>query len=413
MPRMVVYPPCRTRALTIVSSLMALILEGGCANTQSGTTPTPGVAAGGLVVPTFPYPSGAGESTDETCQVVEAAVRAGVALEDDVWTTVLCLTERLPPAAVEPFLNKARAFRNDPESLVKLAVTRLPGDLRTRLDDAETIGKTTVAVYVGPSRRHEFPELRQPSSHLGPGSWRSLCLPWTQEGHYEATAKAGAMLGQDLSPAAIAVLADASQDPDFFDWRTMAAHGQTPLDVAGRPLDEQIAQQGFRDFIREHVNSAAKACAAGDVRSALYWTGYALHAVEDVAPHRGRTNEEHAYNAYVENKNPDREDAAFTLARDLAASMLRRLLAGPLSPCASRLASYSGAPIVYAEKVTTFKRQRDLTVAELRAYKRGQEAFKPLASDAKARIRWFGRDGVPASCNADADCKTLFDSLLP
>lgn len=410
---MAVYLPRCTQAPVIVSSFLAIVLLAGCASSPPRKDATAGAAPPAPIVPTFPFPAQAGESTDETCQVVEAAVRAGVALEDDVWTTVLCLTERLPPTAVEPFLKQARAFRSDPESLVKVDIARLPAELRTRLDDAERAGKTTVVTYVAPSRRGEFPELRQPSSHLGPGSWRSLCLPWTQEGHYEATAKAGAMLGGDLSPGAIAVLADASQDPDFFDWRTMAAHGQTPLDGAGKPQDAETAQQAFRDFIRGHVDSAAKSCAGGDLRSALYFTGYALHAVEDLAPHRGRTNEEHAYNAYVENKNPDREEAAFILARDLAASMLRRLLKGPLHPCAQRFASYSGAPIVYAEKVTTFKRQRDLTVAELRAYKRGQDVFKSLASDQESRVRWFGRGGVPASCDADKDCKKLFDSLLP
>ena len=394
--------------------VFGLVIYGGCVTqTQPPTTPTAVASSVGPAIPSFPLPSNVGESADETCKVVEAAVRGGVALEDDVWTSVLCLTERLPPEDVESFIKRARAFRNDPESIVKVSIHRLPSDLRARMEESETIGATTATVYVAPGRRNEFPELNQTSSHLGPGSWRSLCLPWTQEGHYEATAKAGAILGRELSPGAISVLADASQDPDFFDWGTMAAHGQTPLDAAGVPQEERVAQKSFRDFVRLHVASAAKSCTSGDLRSALYWTGYALHAVEDVAPHRGRTNQEHAYNAYSEKMNPDRDDAAFILARDLAASMMRRLLAGPLRPCAPGLATYSGVPITYVEKLTKFDRHRDLTVAELRVYKSGQVVFKNTASDPKARVRWFGEKSVPTNCNLDVRCKTLFDSLLP
>jgi len=57
---------------------------------------------------------------------------------------------------------------------------------------------------------------------LAAGGWLT---PW-QTGHWDVTGETAERFG--FSSAAIAILRDAAQDPDFYEWTHPAAHAQTP-----------------------------------------------------------------------------------------------------------------------------------------------------------------------------------------
>src|SRR5262249_33630867 len=99
-----------------------------------------------------------------------------------------------------------------------------------------------------------------------------------------------------FSPAALDVIMDAAQDPDFYEWNTEAAHAQTRNDPATAVLvDVDQARSRFYDWERRHLALAETACNANQPRLALYWLGYAFHGVEDAVFHEGISNAEHSY----------------------------------------------------------------------------------------------------------------------
>ena len=196
------------------------------------------------------------------------------------------------------------------------------------------------------------------------GVYRWITLQPGLAGHYEITRR---VLAEDLrwSGTAVAVAADAARDPDFFAWTVPAAHGQTPHDAAGRPA--LSAAQAATDFVRwaaERTRWAAEACATGDLRAALYHLGSALHAVQDLASHDGRTNAEHAWNAVTgeDPDDPEHPDALFDLARNLSRAYLVDAALPLVGECAGRMAGLAGASAYsHGEKKARFGLRRDLT----------------------------------------------------
>jgi hypothetical protein len=395
-------PEKRARpSLFILAAPIALAaLTGACA----GKAPEPVMGPPPEVL--FPWPAGLQAATDPECKAAEGAVREGFALEDDLWIAVLCISERLPPENMDAFVARLRQFRRDSTGFRTVPRERLPANVRARAPDAPV-----VSVYVSDEKRREMPALRP---HLFAGGWRSICLPWTQEGHYQATDRAVLGLNQfgfSFSDRARRLIADASQDPDLFDWDTMEAHSQSRL-AGEAPQDRQAAMEKVQAFVSGHVHRAASACARGTdagVQEALYFTGYALHAIQDLAPHRGRTNEEHAFNVYEEGRNPDAEPAALTLATDLTITALRRWLAEALRGCRDAFGRYDGPTLSYPDKLERFQLTRDFTIAAFRSYREGRRGFVKEAPG--SRVRWFGQVHTPRRCVEDPDCSSVMDFI--
>jgi pimeloyl-ACP methyl ester carboxylesterase len=159
------------------------------------------------------------------------------------------------------------------------------------------------------------PGTRLPSGGIYP--------PYGCIGHWEVTSKIIEEMG--FTAPGGNVLCDAAQDPDFYDFGTVAAHAQTPdgADLCGPDADKRTAiiEKAVDDYVA-WVDAQFQRCAAeletGETRLALYWLGYALHGVEDLAVHAGITNGEHASTA----ANPDYGAADVALSSVYA----RRLL---------------------------------------------------------------------------------------
>ncbi len=130
--------------------------------------------------------------------------------------------------------------------------------------------------------------------------------PWGHIGHWEVTGKVLEEMG--FSAPGSDILCDAAQDPDFYEFGTAAAHAQTPddADLCGSDSAKRTAiiNQAVEDYLTwlsAQVERSVTAVEEGNTRLALYWLGYALHGVEDLAVHKGITNGEHASTA----DNPD------------------------------------------------------------------------------------------------------------
>jgi pimeloyl-ACP methyl ester carboxylesterase len=150
--------------------------------------------------------------------------------------------------------------------------------------------------------------------------------PYGHIGHWEVTGKVIEEMG--FSAAASNILCDAAQDPDFYDFGTVAAHAQTPdeadLCVPGSDKQTAIINQAINDYVTwvdaqfQKCKSALNKAKKGNVRLALYWLGYMLHGVEDLAVHKGITNGEHASTT----KNTDYQPADIALSAVYARRIL-------------------------------------------------------------------------------------------
>ena len=130
---------------------------------------------------------------------------------------------------------------------------------------------------------------------------------------------------KNFSSTGIEILCDAAQDPDFYEFGTLAAHAQTPdevdfcdSDTVTRNLIIEKAIGDYVDWVSIQFRRCTSALEKGAVRLSLYWLGYALHGVEDLAVHKGITNGEHASTS----ENPDFQAVDVALSFSYA----RRLL---------------------------------------------------------------------------------------
>lgn len=139
--------------------------------------------------------------------------------------------------------------------------------------------------------------------------------PYGHIGHWEVTGKVAEEMG--FSSPANNVLCDAAQDPDFYDFSTVAAHAQTPdeADLCGPDSVKRtsIINKATDDYVA-WMDAQFQRCTSSlekeNERLALYWLGYALHGVEDLAAHKGITNGEHASTT----DNPDFQAADVALS---------------------------------------------------------------------------------------------------
>lgn len=214
------------------------------------------------------------------------------------------------------------------------------------------------------------------------GAW-----PW-RTGHFEVTNQVAERFG--FTAPATDILRDASQDPDFHEFLNPAAHAQSPdgTDIlpmgAERDRVVESAVMSYLEWIEDKVGNLQSALDCGDLRTGLYWLGYALHAVEDLAPHLGRTNAEHA----AEGAGPDRDTEAVELASHHACVFLRAVLDRVGDEGFNALRSYRGmGRLGRAEKQQLHGGTRDLCAAAVAAYLAGGRRYSERRP-APAPVRW-------------------------
>ncbi len=232
-------------------------------------------------------------------------------------------------AALSKLREEGAAAVGDPQAEV---IYRLDGEQAKELGAPPPRGKLAVDVYVSAPmslsrtrvvvKRHDYAGA---GIQLAIGPYRI----GQKNGHPQITRAALRRLAleqvpgfAEFTPSAIDLLADASQDPDFYEWEHPEAHAQTgnAPDASPTAFDWQ---ERWQKWMQTQLARSRQAADSGDAKQALYFLGYALHGVEDLATHQGRTNAEHSYQAFLLRKDPDEDDAAIERAVDYAARFLR------------------------------------------------------------------------------------------
>jgi hypothetical protein len=386
------------------------------------------VAANATGVP-FPLPVQLPAITDAGCSAAVRAVQDGLALEDDLWLAVSCIVDGLARAGrnddVSRFLRDVREFESTTAYILQVSREQAEGaGLHPPPKKAEGAEKAKkVSIYATPEARARTPALAHvEAATLGPGSYRGLCLPWQRKagvgGHYEVTQKVIEEVrkrGISITPKAADVMDDAAQDPDSFAWEDMRAHGQT-ADTDGLPSESaNVAEEKWRGWAAGWFAEAGVRCAKGGpgALEGIYLLGYASHAVQDAASHRGRTNPEHAYNALFES-NPDKVSGVDGLAVEMSASALETALHGKARSCIDPLRTVKSGVLLFPDKLKRFGFHWDGTPVGLAAYELSAGSFRPHKDKPDARVRWFGPTGdwpKGRRCVDDKPCKDLLERL--
>ena len=208
-------------------------------------------------------------------------------------------------------------------------------------------------------------------------------------GHYDLTRDA--LMNFKVSDSAVTVAADASQEPDFFEFNVPAAHAQTPNDdnsgVTTLTKPEAIA------VYTQWMATRIKACsttAKSDAKGGLFLLGYMLHAVQDLAVHRGITNAQHSYLSYKDKGKSKEVDRA--LDRMEAPDKIEERI--------------TEARVFTERFLEQLEQRRPDTVAALRTYGNAGYMFDRLSQSEKKHLLGISHDLGVSSYN-------LFRNLSP
>lgn len=175
------------------------------------------------------------------------------------------------------------------------------------------------------SKAGTLANLKDPS--FPSGGFLSVITGDNSPGHLELTSDA--LNKFSFSKDAISIASDASQDPDLYEWYNPAAHAQTDCDLnTGATRDAAFAEGRYLQWCVDRKNQFDNSASNEE---ALFFLGYLLHGVQDLASHQGVTNSQHAYESYVLCKNGkedcDHKEANRQKAREYSQRLLAKIAA--------------------------------------------------------------------------------------
>jgi hypothetical protein len=168
-------------------------------------------------------------------------------------------------------------------------------------------------------------KINMKKTRLPSGGWLSRITGDWEPGHLEITASVLKDFG--FSEPAMDISGDAAQDPDFYDWYTPIAHAQTDNDSEGKTSESMDkAIRNYLDWMKT-LNQRLMASTQKDVRSGLFFLGYILHGIQDLATHQGITNAQHAYVSKLFGKkdDPDHQEENRIKAKNYSGRYIRFL----------------------------------------------------------------------------------------
>lgn len=118
------------------------------------------------------------------------------------------------------------------------------------------------------------------------------------------------------------ILGQTAQWPDWYRWHTTVPHAQTS-DVRGVPRDPHKAAEDCSALLRYYRKKILTAAP----NEQLVWLGFAVHLVQDLAAHEGRTDPEHAFHAVLFWQNPDYLPSRIQAGGQFTERLLQRVLA--------------------------------------------------------------------------------------
>lgn len=173
------------------------------------------------------------------------------------------------------------------------------------------------------SRRGRLANMKDP--RFPSGGYFSILTGDHSPGHLELTSDALKKFG--FSDDAICIAGDAAQDPDFYEWYNPAAHAQTDCDLETGTTN-QNPNAAISAYLQWVCKQKKRFLAAKNDEHALFFLGYLLHGVQDLASHQGVTNAQHSYESYVTHQNDNDCDHSETnrdTARQFSAQILNAL----------------------------------------------------------------------------------------
>jgi hypothetical protein len=225
-------------------------------------------------------------------------------------------------------------------------------------------------------------------TRLPSGGWINL---WLNIGHYEVTQEAAERFG--FSSAAVDILRDAAQDPDFYEFTLPSAHAQSPDNIAFMPpgtAQDEAIQKGIDAYKKWAIDLFGKvhqAMLKNDIRVALFWLGYALHGLQDLGPHGGMPNPEHAALDSLD-QSPDEDANSVQLSRYYTQEFLRHVREVLGEGNFDLLRNWDGdGNLLKSEKEALFGHGWDLSIEAVAEFKKSGKKYLALAPS-PASIRW-------------------------
>ena len=214
---------------------------------------------------------------------------------------------------------------------------------------------------------------------------------WLNTGHYEVTQEAAERFG--FSSAAVDILRDAAQDPDFYEFTLPSAHAQSPDKVSFMPQgpEKEIVVQesmgAYKQWVLDIVDKIHRAMQKSDIRIALYWLGYTLHGIQDLGPHGGIPNPEHAA-LDSQGQSPDKDPNSVQLSRYYTHEFLRHIREVLGKDQFDLLRNWDGdGNLSKSEKTSLFGHGWDLSVKAAMEFRKGGEKWLNM-TPTPASVRW-------------------------
>lgn len=163
-----------------------------------------------------------------------------------------------------------------------------------------------------------------------PGGSLSCSLSFlVKKGHYELTERLLTDICHELITSDIAIknFARASRLSDLLHFEELDYHAQSHTKENGDLvyLEREPNIEGFIVFLRQQLTQLDISIQESNEESIFYYTGILLHAVQDLACHRGMTNPEHAtYNK--QGKSPDNNEKLYDFGYLVTAEFLKQHL---------------------------------------------------------------------------------------
>lgn len=241
--------------------------------------------------------------------------------------------------------------------------------------------------------RKKMHNLRNPE--FASGGWLSVLTGDNSPGHLELTTEILQSLG--FSSDAISVVCDAAQDPDFYEWDHPCAHAQTSNNDNGETNETpDNAINSYLEWLQGRINMIYPA-AEESLDYGLFFLGYALHGIQDLAAHQGVTNAQHSYETYI---NPgsggidcDHNDGNRKVAKEYTTQFLQGL-ESKNPDLFTKMKKYDAGFSIFDPKVSKATKCQllkvkdwDFSVSAYMAYKGLAEKYK-LVKENNKRVCW-------------------------
>jgi len=186
-----------------------------------------------------------------------------------------------------------------------------------------------------------------------------------------------------FSKIATLIVSETSKWPDWFRWNEYAPHAQGPSLPNGQPIDIEKTKNAASSLLREYLDLISRS----EPNERLVWLGFALHLVQDLAVHQGRTNDEHAWQIFLGLPNPDLNLRGLRQGKLYGARLLQHIERAFSKDEYEKLCTSTGAHLLSNPEQTALLGPRDFSWGSMIGFAKIGLRYPFLRSEWK-HIRW-------------------------